>query len=241
MTIRAVIVEDSRLARLELKAQLDEYEDIRVLGEADHAAAGKSLIEQQAPDVVFLDINMPGKSGFDMLMELDQVPNIIFTTAYDEYALRAFEQNTLDYLLKPISPERLKLAIDRLRERLQTDKEQYGEQSQFDENSKLFVKDGDSCWLVPLADIALMEAVGNYTRLYFDDVKPMIYKSLSRVEEQLATARFFRANRQQMINLSFIQRVDLSVNGALELTLNNGYRVTLSHRQSQVFRQRYSL
>ncbi|MGM0905378.1 MAG: LytR/AlgR family response regulator transcription factor [Pseudomonadota bacterium] len=241
MTIRAVIVEDSRLARVELKAQLEEYEDICVFGEADHAAAGKSLIEQQAPDVVFLDINMPGKSGFDMLMELDRVPHIIFTTAYDEYALRAFEQNTLDYLLKPVSPERLKLAIDRLRERLQADKEQYGEQSQFDENSKLFVKDGDSCWLVPLADIVLMEAVGNYTRLYFDDAKPMIYKSLSRVEEQLATERFFRANRQQMINLTFIQQVDLAVNGALELTLDNGHRVTLSRRQSQLFRQRYSL
>src|SRR4029078_2387046 len=113
--MKAIIIDDERLARTELRKLLQDFPEIEIVDEASNAEEGIQKIENLNPDLIFLDIQMPGKTGFDMLSELDHAPQVIFTTAYDEYALKAFEVNALDYLLKPVEPRRLADAVEKLR------------------------------------------------------------------------------------------------------------------------------
>src|SRR5580698_6983801 len=202
--IRAIIIDDERLARNELKKLLLDFPEIEVIAEAANAAEGVEKIDSLNPDLIFLDIQMPGKTGFDMLSELERAPNVIFTTAYDEYALKAFEVNALDYLLKPVEPKRLADAIQKLH--VEEDKEPVNEsdistnKSILNEHDQVFVKDGERCWFVKLSDIRLFESVGNYAKVYFGPNKPLILKSLNALEERLDEKVFFRANRKNIVN-----------------------------------------
>ncbi len=240
--IKAVIVEDSRLARNELKELIKKHSVIQLMGEAENVDKGFEMIQSTKPDLLFLDINMPEKDGFELLEMLDEVPITVFTTAYDEYAIKSFEYNALDYLLKPINERRFALAMEKVRSQLD------GSQSQtslsierLTESSQIFIKDGEKCWLVKIGEISLFEIVGNYTRVFFKDQKPMLYKSLNQVEEKLPENSFFRVNRQQIINMNYIQNVVPWFNGKLKLTLNNGEEVEVSRRQSYIFKDRMSL
>ncbi|KXI30252.1 LytR/AlgR family response regulator transcription factor [Paraglaciecola hydrolytica] len=235
--MQVVIVEDSRLARLELKEQLKPFADIEVIGEADNAEQGITLIEQLQPDLLFLDINLPGMDGFAMLEQLNYVPQVIFTTAYDQYALKSFEVNALDYLLKPIKTERLQQAINKARLHVSTAENT----DKLTADSRFFVKDGEQCWLVTLQQVQLFESIGNYTRLYFEQHKPMIYKSLGQIEKRLPSHGFFRANRSELINMQFVRQVELALNGNLMITLDNGKIIELSRRQAAEFKKRLSL
>lgn len=227
--MKAIIIEDSRLARLELRTLLKEHPEVTIVGEAANANDGRALIESLQPDLVFLDIQMPGKNAFDMLEELDEVPNVIFTTAFDEYALKSFEYNTFDYLLKPINAKRLAQAIQKTEERLVKDGATI---SHLTENSQVFVKDGEHCWLVKLADVRLFEIYGNYTRIYFKQAQPLILKSLNYMESRLDPQFFFRANRQQIINLSWVAKVDSWFGGKLKIELRDGHEIEVSRRQA---------
>ena len=210
--IRAVIIDDERLARNELKKLLLEFPEIEVIAEAANANEGIEKIDSLNPDLIFLDIQMPGKTGFDMLAELDKAPDVIFTTAYDDYALKAFEVNALDYLLKPVEPRRLadalhKLHLEENRDREgSTDDEIAVNKSMLHESDQVFVKDGERCWFVKLADIRLFESVGNYAKIYFSTHKPLILKSLNALEERLDEKVFFRANRKHIVNLRLIEK-----------------------------------
>ncbi|THV59995.1 response regulator transcription factor [Flagellimonas alvinocaridis] len=241
MKIRAVIVEDSRLARNELKELIKKYHDIELLGEAENVDAGFDLIQSTLPDLLFLDINMPEKDGFELLEMLDEVPITIFTTAFDEYAIKSFEYNALDYLLKPVSEKRFGMAMEKVRGKLESVQEGMGNSKKLTRNSQIFIKDGDSCWLVKIGDISHFEIVGNYTRVFFEDKKPLLYKSLNQVEEKLPEESFFRANRQQIVNTNFIKNVVPWFNGKLKLTMQNGDEVEVSRRQSYIFKDRMSL
>lgn len=241
MNIRAVIVEDSRLARNELKELLKKYDDITLVGEAENVDEGYELIQAENPDLLFLDINMPEKDGFELLEMLDEVPMTIFTTAFDEYAIKSFEYNTLDYLLKPVNEKRFAMALEKVRAKIETSKRDSDKTKKLTEGSQIFIKDGESCWLVKIGDISLFEIVGNYTRVFFDDKKPLLYKSLNQVEEKLPEDTFFRANRQQIVNTNFIENVVPWFNGKLKLTLRNGEEVEVSRRQSYIFKDRMSL
>ncbi|MBA2746358.1 MAG: response regulator, partial [Flavisolibacter sp.] len=198
--MRAILIDDERLARAELRKLLQEYPEIEVIDEASNAEEGIHKIEQQNPDLIFLDIQMPGKTGFDMLSELDMAPQVIFTTAYDEYALKAFEVNALDYLLKPIEPKRLADAVEKIKRTGSNG--QVKTASLLDSNSLLgesdqvFVKDGERCWFVKLGEVRLFESVGNYAKVFFGSNKPLILKSLNALEERLDEKVFFRANRK---------------------------------------------
>ena len=240
MTINAVIVEDSRLARNELKELIKDYPNINLLGEAENVDKGIELINSTKPDLLFLDINMPEKDGFQLLEELDEAPMVIFTTAFDEYAIKSFEYNALDYLMKPINNKRFEQALEKITERLKQQTSTNNTQQKLTENSQIFIKDGEQCWLVKIADISLFEIVGNYTRVYFDGNKPLLYKSLNQVEEKLPTS-FFRCNRQQIINTNHIKNVVPWFSGKLKLKMNNGEEVEISRRQSQSFKERMSL
>lgn len=241
MNIRAVIVEDSRLARNELKELIKLHDDLELIGEASNVDDGVELIESESPDLLFLDINMPEKDGFDLLEMLDEVPITIFTTAYDEYAIKSFEYNALDYLLKPVSNKRFDMALEKVRANMASKEENPSTTKKLTENSQIFIKDGEACWLVKIGDISLFEIVGNYTRVFFEDKKPMLYKSLNQVEEKLPEDSFFRANRQQIVNTNYIENVVPWFNGKLKLTMNNGEEVEVSRRQSYIFKDRMSL
>jgi two-component system LytT family response regulator len=245
--IKAVLIDDERLARNELKRLLSEFPEIEVIAEAANADEGMERIETLNPDLVFLDIQMPGKSGFEMLAELERVPYVIFTTAYDEYALKAFEVNALDYLLKPIEPKRLSDAIQKLT--LQEEKE-VGSTPGFNtnlnksllaEHAQVFVKDGERCWFVKLSDIRLFESVGNYAKVYFGTNKPLILKSLNALEERLDENFFFRANRKHIVNLRMIDKIEPYFNGGLLLDLKGGEKIEVSRRQTVKFKEMMSL
>src|SRR6187200_1019083 len=225
MPLKAIIVDDERLARAELKKLLQDYPDIDVVDEAANAEEGVDKIENQNPDVIFLDIQMPGKTGFDLLTDLERAPHVIFTTAYDEYALKAFEVNALDYLLKPIEPKRLADAMQKLH--VAETKENHiipenFNQSILTEADQVFVKDGERCWFVKLSDIRLFESVGNYAKVFFGPNKPLILKSLNDLEERLDEKFFFRANRKHIVNLRMIDKIEPYFNGGLLLELKGG-------------------
>ncbi len=239
--IKAVIVEDSRLARNELKELLKPHADIELLGEAENVDKGVELIQNSHPDILFLDINMPEKDGFELLEMLDEVPITIFTTAFDEYAIKSFEYNALDYLLKPINQKRFDLAIDKARKQLEGTVESPSNQRRLTENSQIFIKDGEKCWLVKIGEISHFEIVGNYSRVFFADESPMLYKSLNQIEEKLPEAYFFRANRQQIVNTNYIAQVVPWFNGKLKLTMQNGDDVEVSRRQSYLFKDKMSI
>jgi two-component system LytT family response regulator len=241
MKISAVIVEDSRLARNELKELLKAHTDIVLLGEAENVDAGVDLIQQNRPDLLFLDINMPEKDGFELLEMLDEVPITIFTTAFDEYAIKSFEYNALDYLLKPINQKRFDMAIDKVLSKLETAGHSNEPVKTLQETSQIFIKEGEKCWLVRIGEISHFEIVGNYTRVFFQDQKPLLYKSLQQIEEKLPQNSFFRVNRQQMVNINYIASVVPWFNGKLKLTMQNQEEIEVSRRQSYLFKDKWSL
>jgi len=243
--MRAIIIDDERLARTELRKLLQEYPEIEVVDEASNVDEGLSKIEVHNPELIFLDIQMPGKTGFDLLAELDKAPEVIFTTAYDDYALKAFEVNALDYLLKPIEPKRLADAIHKLQ--LGSASGNGGAEpgannrSLITENDQVFVKDGDRCWFVRLAEIRLFESVGNYAKVFFGANKPLILKSLNALEERLDEKVFFRANRKHIVNLRLIDKIEPYFNGGLLLELKGGEKIEVSRRQTVKFKEMMSL
>ncbi|MGQ9799459.1 MAG: LytR/AlgR family response regulator transcription factor [Ignavibacterium sp.] len=240
--MKALIIDDERLARTELKRLLEPFKEIEIVGEAVNADEAIEKIAQLNPELIFLDIQMPSKSGFDMLEELDKVPKVIFTTAYDEYALKAFEYNALDYLLKPIEPKRLEEAIRKI---VEVGKKDVQIKSVLPEvlstDDQVFVKDGDKCWFVKLEQIRLFESEGNYVRLYFEDNKPLILRTLNYLDERLDPRSFFRANRKHIINLKWIESIEPWLNGGLLVKLKGGQKVEVSRRQAVKFKEMLSL
>lgn len=239
MAYSAVIVEDSRLARNELKELLKNHTDIAILGEAENVDKGYELIQNAHPDILFLDINMPEKDGFELLEMLDEVPITIFTTAFDEYAIKSFEYNALDYLLKPINQKRFDQALEKAKTIL-VEKQESDTTKRLTTSSQIFIKDGEQCWLVKIGEISHFEIVGNYSRVFFGAQKPMLYKSLNQIEEKLPEAHFFRANRQQIVNTNYISGVVPWFNGKLKLTMQNGDEIEVSRRQSYLFKDKMS-
>lgn len=234
--MKAMIIDDSQLARQELKHLLKANDTVQIVGEAGSAEEALEKLPELKPDLLFLDIQMPGKDGFEFLAELEEVPQVIFTTAYDQYAMKAFDHNALDYLQKPINEDRLSIALEKAATKLR--------QSQENENknilglhNQVFVKDGEKCWFVSLADIRVLEILGSYTRIYFKDQKPMIPRSLNYMESRLDPEVFFRANRQQVINLKYVERIEPWFSGSLKVYLNSGEEIEVSRRQSIRFRE----
>jgi two-component system LytT family response regulator len=246
--MRAIIIDDERLARTELRKLLQDFPEVEVVDEASNAEEGVQKIDAHNPDLIFLDIQMPGKTGFEMLQELDHAPTVIFTTAYDDYALKAFEVNALDYLLKPIEPKRLADAVEKIRKTQTTNGEAKGglspltaSQGLLGEADQVFVKDGERCWFVRLSEVRLFESVGNYAKVFFGTNKPLILKSLNALEERLDPKVFFRANRKHIVNLHMIDKVESYFNGGLLLELKGGEKVEVSRRQTVKFKEMMSL
>lgn len=233
--IKVIIIDDERLAREEIKRALKVYEDFLLIGEAQNADDAKVLIETKMPDLIFLDIHMPEKSGFDLLESLDNVPHVLFITAYDQYAVQAFEVNALDYLMKPIREERFAKAIEKIRETIRS-------KSSFNtsalEGRKIFIKDGEKRFFIGLDEIYLIESLENYTRLFFQDKKALQRRSLRQWEEMLDESNFFRINRTEIINIKYIQAINTTDSGRLEVKLKTGELLEVSNRQSVRFKNK---
>lgn len=239
--LKVILIDDERLARSELKRMLQEFPDVEIIGEAANANEGIEKIEALNPDLIFLDIQMPGKSGFDMLTELEKAPYVIFVTAYDEYALKAFDVNALDYLMKPVEPKRLADALLKVHQKDEEEMLSYNNRGILSENDQVFVKDGERCWFVKLSDVRLFESVGNYAKVFFANNKPLILKSLNALEERLDEKVFFRANRKHIINLRMIEKIEPYFNGGLLLDLAGGEKIEVSRRQAVKFKEMMSL
>jgi two-component system, LytTR family, response regulator len=239
--MKALIIDDERLARLELKNLLAEHKDIEIVGEAQNAQDAKEKIAALSPDVLFLDIQMPGKTGLELLEEISVLPEVVFVTAYDEYALRAFEVNALDYLVKPVSPARLAESVKKLmtREEKETGKKEIT--TPFTDDDQVFVKDGEKCWFVKLANIRLFESEGNYVRVYFDGFRPLILRSLNNLDQRLNPKTFFRASRKHIINLKWIEGIEPWFNGGLMAKLKGGEQIEISRRQAVKLKDMMSL
>ncbi|WP_221032018.1 LytR/AlgR family response regulator transcription factor [Actomonas aquatica] len=241
--MKALLIDDERLARGELRRLLGEVDGIEIVGEAANAEQAREKLKELNPDLLFLDVQMPGETGLEFLESLEPpVPQVIFTTAYDEFAVKAFELNALDYLLKPVDPVRLEAAIERLRERSGANPPPSADRPEvLSPDDKVFVREGDHCWFVEVKRIRLLESEGNYTRVHFDDAQPQLFRSLNAMETRLDTKTFFRANRRQMINLQWIEKIEPWFSGGLLVELKGGAKVELSRRQAQAFRERMSL
>jgi len=239
--IKTLVVDDERLARQEMKKMLAEFPEIEVIGEAQNADEAQKIIESNLPDLVFLDIQMPGRNGFELLESLEKVPDVIFVTAYDDFALKAFEVSALDYIVKPVEENRLKESVQRVIEHQQEQSPMQNSREQLGENDQVFVKDGEKCWFVQLKDVRLFESEGNYVKVYFENNKPMILRSLNTLDKKLDDHIFFRANRKHIINLRWIEKTENWFNGGLRVWLRGGDKIEISRRQASKLKEMMSL
>lgn len=232
---KVIIVDDERLARVELKALLSAFPELNVVGEAANADEGVGIIKETAPDLIFLDIHMPEKTGFDLLEELEEAPPVIFTTAYDEYAIKAFEFNALDYLLKPIQSDRLKVAIDRvLASKVIPEPDTTLANAPF--LRQLYLKDGTQNYFVKLSEISLFSSFGNYVKVHFGDKPVLVHRSLNQLESRVQPTQFFRANRYALINVEHILEIQQGPRNKLIAILKSGHKIEFSERKSITFR-----
>ena len=240
--MRALVIDDERLARTELRRLLQAHPEVEIVGEAADADDAETLISDTKPDLLFLDIQMPGRNGFELLASLAKPPRVIFTTAYDEYAFRAFEFSAVDYLLKPVDAGRLAHALERLQQPARETRAERGEATRrLGEDDQVLVREGESCWFVKMRDIRLLESEGNYTRVHFGEQRPLLPRSLNTLEERLDPHVFFRANRQHIINLRCVEKIEPWFSGGLLVQLSGGAKIEMSRRQGQRFRELMSL
>tara|TARA_B110000285_G_scaffold67049_1_gene76989 strand:- start:187 stop:912 length:726 start_codon:yes stop_codon:yes gene_type:complete len=241
--MRAIIIDDERLARKELKSLLKDYHEIEIVDECSSPEEALKSIEKHNPDLLFLDIQMPEKTGFDLLQELDKSPKVVFVTAFDEYAVKAFEVNALDYLMKPVDPERLKETMAKVLSEDIEDEEAYDvpDRGILSSNDQIFIRDGEKCWFIYLKDVRMFESEGNYVRIYFETFKPLVLKSLNGLQERLDQKLFFRANRKYIINLKWVSHIENWFNGGLQVVLKDGEKVEISRRQAVKFKALMSL
>lgn len=240
--LRVLIVDDTRLARQELRTLLADQPDIELLGEADDVPTAQAAIARLRPDLVLLDIQMPSGTGFDVIEGLDSTPLVVFTTAYDQYAVRAFEANALDYLVKPVDATRLAATLQRARSRLpETPWLSAAPRGLLGADDQVFLREGERCWFVALREISRIVVDGNYARVWFRNECALLARSLSALEARLDPALFFRANRNTLVNLRAVKAIDLAVNDGFELELKDGSRIEVSRRQSRELRERLAL
>jgi two-component system, LytTR family, response regulator len=205
--IKAIIVDDERLARVNLRKLLLPFIDIEIVGEADSCQEAIELIQSVNPQLVFLDIQLNGETGFDLLEMIPNSIRIIFVTAFEEYAIRAFEANALDYLLKPVNPARLEISVNRL---IHKEIEQSIPVKVYDYSDCIFLKlNNSTSKFIKIASILHIEPVGNYTKvLTIEGNRCLVLKTMKQWLEELPKKNFVRIHRSSIINIEYIERVE---------------------------------
>lgn len=215
--LKALIVDDERLARNRLRSLLAEYPSVQVVAEADSVKAALAAIRASTPEVLFLDIQMPGETGFDLINQLEQPIKIVFVTAYDEYALRAFEVNALDYLLKPVNPDRLARAIEKLQQNPAV-AAKATRPLEYDDH--IFLTVGEKSRFLRISAIQCILAAGVYSEVVTTDgQKSLILKSLNEWEERLPEKFFVRIHRSTIINIEAVERIEKWFNYSYQIYL----------------------
>lgn len=235
---KALVIDDEQLARKAIISLLKDYPAIVVAGEADGANQAARLIAEHKPDLLFLDIQMPGKTGFDLLNDVGYQGRVIFITAYDEFALRAFEVNALDYLMKPISPERFKKAIDRLNEEKEEHAPPLKQDLRYDD--RLFLLMGKHMVFLKISSIVYIQAEGDYTQITTaDGRKGLILKSMKEWNERLPESHFCRIHRSYIINLDFVELIEKEYNYDFSVKLKNCEKtLVMSRRYARVLKDK---
>jgi len=244
--MRAIIVDDEELPRTELRRMLASFPELEIVGEASDSFAARDLIAEAEPDLVFLDIQMPEESGFELLGSLPVLPRIIFVTAFDHYALKAFEFGAFDYLLKPVEPSRLAAAVRRvLVGGAQAPTAPAGTTvaptTRLDPDQKVLFRTAERFIYVKVAAIEGAEAHGAYAKIWVGPSEFLIHRSLGALERRLPEKHFFRANRAAIVNVDAIARVEPWFSGGLQLQLTSGRTVEVSRRQAKELRDRLSI
>jgi two-component system, LytTR family, response regulator len=242
--MKILIVDDEPIARMEIRRLLEAFPRVNVVGEAGDADAAGLIIKELQPDAVLLDVELPGQSGFDLLTKIPRPgPQIIFITAYDQFAIRAFEANALDYLLKPVNPSRLASSLQRVEARLLTSGEDLGGGIPLREDDRVLLR-GESEWsFVQVSAIALLECFEDGTLVHYEDRKLFINRPLIDLEARLPPRIFFRGNRTQIINTAFIADIQNWFSRSMKVVLRCRPAITVefSRRQATVFSNRTSL
>ena len=219
--LKAIVVDDERLARKELVLLLREFDNISVVAEADDVNSAVVEIEKHNPDVIFLDIQMPGKSGFDLLNLIDVTAKIIFVTAFDEFAIKAFEIDALDYLLKPINPERLKTSIERLVLN-ESETKEYENLKLLNYDDYLLLSINSKLKFIKIDSIVSISAAGDYSNIvYADGQKGLTLKTMKEWERRLPIKNFCRIHRSNIVNLNFVEHLEEWFNNSYKVYLNN--------------------
>jgi two-component system LytT family response regulator len=239
------IIDDERLAREELKMLLQAIEMVELIGEASSGEDAKILLPSLEPDILLVDINMPGMNGIEFVKGLNNPPYVIFVSAHEDHAISAFSVGAFDYLLKPINPNRLKESFNRILQDEQDEwdsvKEQPLEKKKLTITDKVYIRDGDKSWFVSLTDIRLFESDGNYVKVHFHQNKPMLLRSLNSFQELLDPHFFFRANRKHIVNIEWILSVETWFNGGLMVELTTGEKIEISRRQAIRFKENWGI
>ncbi len=238
MTIRAIIADDEPPARERVRHLLREYNDIEVIVECANGPETVAAVKEHAPDVLFLDIQMPGLDGFGVLSALppDKLPVVIFTTAYDQHALRAFDAHALDYLLKPFKPARFNEAVQRARDQLVSRQTGANTQNLIElltrratpHLTRLTVKTGDRVLFVKVRDIECIESAGNYVVVHAGGVEHVLRETLTDLESQLDTANFLRVSRSALVNLNHVKELQPMFKGDHAVVLHSGRKVAMT-------------
>ena len=236
-SLKAIIIDDERLARARLRSMIKEHSSMQVIAEADNVKGALEAIQSSRPDVLFLDIQMPGETGFDLVNQLEQPVNIIFVTAFDEYAIRAFEVNALDYLLKPVNPQRLKQAIEKLSKTPQPPEKIF---RPLEGDDYIFLTVGENSRFLRVNSIACICAAGVYSEVFTaDGQKSLILKSLSEWEERLPEKLFARIHRSTIINIEFVERIERFFNYSFQVYLRGlTHSFTMSRRYAAKLKEK---
>jgi two-component system LytT family response regulator len=238
--MRTIIVDDERLAREEFKSMLAKHPQIEIVGEFKNTIEAEEGLKTLKPDLMFIDIQMPGETGLEFLERLDVAPRTIFVTAYDEFAVKAFKLNAYDYLLKPLDPQRLEEVIERLEEENKVP-EAVENSAILKTGDKILIKDGDKVWFIKIDDIRYFESDGNYVKVFFDKFHPLLLRSLNNLNERIDPKLFFRANRKYLINLERVVNIETWFNGGLQVELDCGTKIEISRRQAIKFKDMFSI
>ncbi len=233
--IKAVVIDDEPLARSIIKEYLQSHPEIELMQECNDGFEGVKAIQQHQPDLIFLDIQMPKINGFEMLELVDPAPSVIFTTAFDEYAIKAFEAHAIDYLLKPFGKERFDKAIHKWMQQKTQNKtdnktanllEKLPQQP--DEQHRVVVKNGANIRIIPVQDIFYIEAYDDYVKIFTKDNYQLKKKTMSHFEQVLDPKEFLRVHRSFIVQLQQITKVEQSEKSTHVALLKNGAKVPLS-------------
>lgn len=245
MNITSLIVDDEQLARELLREYIEHTPELSVIGEASKGKDAVELIDNLKPDLIFLDVQMPGMTGFDVLDEIEHDPFVIFTTAYDQYAIRAFEKNAVDYLLKPLDQERFKLAIDRAVNRMKLEQNNVGEllrnlktENKTSYDSHIFVQKSEKLLNLPVEEIMFLEASGDYTILTTKNDQFVSSSGIGKLEEILNPETFIRVHRSTIININFLKEIEKHFNGGMIVKMQNGKSFPVSRTYAKVIRKK---